>query len=242
MREIRLYQEDSFSSGSVILSSRNQHYLKKVLRSPEANIILFNGDGLEYLATLAKHKNTIIATITSTRVNNREPKIHTTLVQAIAKSDKMDYVVQKATELGVSAIIPIMSQRVIVKLTPAKASKKREHWQEIAVNAAEQSGRAIVPYIGEIQQIEDLIIDTQSVRYVLDPLASFTLLDYTHKSGYKEPESITGVIGPEGGLTPVEMRTLTDKGFAPLSLGKRILRTETASVSLLSNIELLYGL
>ncbi|MBT3457484.1 MAG: 16S rRNA (uracil(1498)-N(3))-methyltransferase, partial [Thiotrichales bacterium] len=146
MKTIRLYQNAPFTEGKTAeLDSDNSHHLNKVLRFPVGqNITLFNGDGFDYTAVVQSAKKTTNLKVISKKVNNNESKLNLTLAQGIAKGEKMDFLIQKAVELGVTRIIPMKLERCVVRLRDEKVQKKIDHWQKIANHACEQSGRSVI--------------------------------------------------------------------------------------------------
>jgi 16S rRNA (uracil1498-N3)-methyltransferase len=219
MTKIRIYQNCILKTNEeTLLNKRNSHYLTKVLRIKDnAEIIIFNGDGFNYFAQIVKVDNQIFAKITNKIKNYVESNLNITLIQAIGKGEKMDFVIQKAVELGVNKIIPITTTRTIYK-TSKKNEKKVMRWQEVAINSCEQSGRSFVPKVEEIIKFENLALSGDV--FILD-----TTTDKKIKQ-YKKPENINIIIGPEGGFTDEEL----NNNYNKLSLGKRILRTETAGI------------
>lgn len=229
MPKIRIYQNDILQVDDVVsLNKRNSHYLKKVLRiKQDEKIIMFNGDGYNYLAKIldATHNN---IQILAKLANDVESSIHITLVQAIGKGEKMDIVVQKAVELGVKKIIPIITQRTIYK-SSNKDERKIMRWQEMAINSCEQCGRSVVPKIENITIFNELSLD--GTTFMLDTSTHQTLKTYP-----KPETTINIVIGPEGGFTNEELDIGITNNYHKLSLGKRILRTETAAIATLAGM------
>lgn len=229
MPKIRIYQNDILQVDDVVsLNKRNSHYLKKVLRiKQDEKIIMFNGDGYNYLAKIldATHNN---IQILAKLANDVESSIHITLVQAIGKGEKMDIVVQKAVELGVKKIIPIITQRTIYK-SSNKDERKIMRWQEMAINSCEQCGRSVVPKIENITIFNELSLD--GTTFMLDTSTHQTLKTYL-----KPETTINIVIGPEGGFTNEELDIGITNNYHKLSLGKRILRTETAAIATLAGM------
>ena len=217
MKKIRLYQNTALSLGnSIELSKDNSHHLNKVLRFPDGkNITIFNGDGFDYDAKVQSLKKITSISIVSKLKNDSESKLNLTLAQGIAKGEKMDFLIQKAIELGVSSIIPMQ--------------------QKIANHACEQSGRAVIVNICQPTLLSDLLSDQNHNGFVLHHRANISLTQMPEHS------SATILIGPEGGLTNQEVADSTNAGFKPLLLGKRVLRTETASLVAIANMQLLWG-
>ncbi|HEU4707923.1 MAG TPA: 16S rRNA (uracil(1498)-N(3))-methyltransferase [Methylophilaceae bacterium] len=201
--------------------------------------ILFNGDCNDYLCELiAFHKGQVTAKIREVRQSTVESPLKITLAQAISSGDRMDFTLQKAVELGVSAIQPIASQRSVVKLSAERAEKRREHWQNVVISACEQSGRAVVPEVAPPLPLANWLgsMGTFPLRLTLSPTASGTLHDLEPPTG-----SICLLVGCEGGLTEAEIEMASNNGFQPIKLGRRILRTETAPLAALAAMQTLWG-
>jgi 16S rRNA (uracil1498-N3)-methyltransferase len=202
-------------------------------------VVLFNGDGNDYACRLASvQKSEVAAEVLSVQQVMRESPLKIALAQAISAGDRMDFTIQKAVELGVTAIQPIASQRSVVKLAGERADKRREHWQQVATSACEQSGRAIVPMVAAPLSLANWLaaLPSYSTRITLSPTAEKTLHELPKPDG-----EICLLIGPEGGLTAQEIELATMHGFTAVQLGKRILRTETAALTALAAIQTLWG-
>jgi 16S rRNA (uracil1498-N3)-methyltransferase len=201
--------------------------------------ILFNGDGNDYASELLLvKKNMVTAKVKSVKRVECESPLKVLLLQAISSGDRMDFTIQKAVEMGVTAIQPIAAQRSVVKLSAERAEKRREHWQNIVISACEQSGRAIVPEVAAPLTLADWLgTSPQAVtRITLSPTASQTLQDLPKPTG-----EICLLIGCEGGLTENELDLATTHDFIPVRLGNRILRTETAALAALAAMQTLWG-
>ena len=237
MKKIRLYQNTVFKVGDkVSLEKNNGHHLLKVLRFPVGNnITLFNGDGFDYQATVINTKKNCIVEVISQQKNESESSLDLTLAQGIAKGEKMDFLIQKAVELGVSRIIPIETERCIVRLKSDKVARRINHWQKIANHACGQSGRSVIVDISLPQTLTELLNKPNHNGFVLHHRASENL------QTMEKPSKATILIGPEGGLSDTEIKQAINAGFQPLLLGKRILRTETASLVVIANMQLLWG-
>mgnify|MGYP006414454419 FL=1 len=237
MKTIRLYQNAPFTEGKTAeLDSDNSHHLNKVLRFPVGqNIILFNGDGFDYTAVVQSAKKTTNLKVISKKVNNNESKLDLTLAQGIAKGEKMDFLIQKAVELGVTRIIPMKLERCVVRLRDEKVQKKIDHWQKIANHACEQSGRSVIVDVSHPASLEELLEVTNHNGFVLHHRATLGL------SQVKETSKATILIGPEGGLTEKEVNDSEVAGYQSIIIGKRVLRTETASLAAIANMQLLWG-
>jgi 16S rRNA (uracil1498-N3)-methyltransferase len=237
MKTIRLYQNTPFTEGKTAeLDSDNSHHLNKVLRFPVGqNITLFNGDGFDYTAVVQSAKKTTNLKVISKKVNNNESKLNLTLAQGIAKGEKMDFLIQKAVELGVTRIIPMKLERCVVRLRDEKVQKKIDHWQKIANHACEQSGRSVIVDVSHPASLEELLEVTNHNGFVLHHRATLGL------SQVKETSKATILIGPEGGLTEKEVNDSEVAGYQSIIIGKRVLRTETASLAAIANMQLLWG-
>ena len=237
MKKIRLYQNTVFKVGDKIsLEKNNEHHLLKVLRFPVGNTItLFNGDGFDYQAVVISTKKTCTVEVLSQQKNESESSLDLTLAQGIAKGEKMDFLIQKAVELGVTGIIPIQTERCVVRLKVDKVAKRIDHWQKIAYYACGQSGRSVIVDISSPQTLTELLNKHNHNGFVLHHRATENL------HTMRKPSRATILIGPEGGLSDTEIKQAINAGFQPLLLGKRILRTETASLVAIANMQLLWG-
>ena len=237
MKTIRLYQNTPFTEGKTAeLNSDNSHHLNKVLRFPVGkNITVFNGDGFDYKALVEDAKKTTSLKIISKVRNNSESTLDLTLAQGIAKGEKMDFLIQKAVELGVTRIIPMKLERCVVRLRDEKVQKKIDHWQKIANHACEQSGRSVIVSVSDPVSLEGLLEEKGHNGFVLHHRAEIGL------SQVQETSNATILIGPEGGLTEKEVSDSEFAGYQSVHIGKRVLRTETASLAAIANMQLLWG-
>jgi 16S rRNA (uracil1498-N3)-methyltransferase len=199
-------------------------------------VSVFNGDGHDYLGHIdAMSKQHVTVNITSVKSLHTESTLHTCLALAVSKGDRFDWAIKKATELGVTSIVPILSQRVDVRLSPERWLKKRAHWQQAVISACEQSGRAVIPEVVSPEPLDSWVAGVEAdCKYLLDPS-----LDSEETS--TTPESVAILIGPEGGFTSDELRLASQFGFYGLRLGPRVLRTETAPLVALSVIGARWG-
>jgi 16S rRNA (uracil1498-N3)-methyltransferase len=237
----RIYQSINLCSGmSVQLGDQASHHVARVLRAVIGDqLILFNGAGDEYLSVItAMMKKHVIVDIRSRLSRIVESPIAIDLVQGIARGEKMDFIVQKATELGVKRIIPLITERCGVRLIEERGQKRLQHWQSVAVSACEQSGRHHLPEIMVPMAFKGWLTQVK-VKHglVLSPQLSGKLAS-TVSSAYS---SVMLLIGPEGGLSTQEVTMAMKQGFKPLCLGPRILRTETATVAAISILQHRYG-
>jgi 16S rRNA (uracil1498-N3)-methyltransferase len=237
----RFYCPSQLAIGTIVrLPDNAAVHACRVLRLEESDdVVLFNGDGKDYLCQLLSvKKNEVTAIVTATQEIERESALKVTLAQAISSGDRMDFTIQKAVEMGVTAIQPIASQRSVVKLSGDRAEKRREHWQNVVISACEQSGRAIVPQVAAPLSLANWLGATPafSLCITLSPTVTQTLQDLPKPTG-----EICLLIGAEGGLTQEEIDLAATHHFTPVRLGKRILRTETAALAALAAIQTLWG-
>lgn len=226
---------------TITLNDTKRHHLGTVLRlSANAPVTLFNGDGHEYAAHVerADRKRMTLA-IEAAHTPERESRLAITLWQAIARGDRMDFALAKAVELGVTAIRPVFTERGKVKLDGGRLEKKQAHWQAKVESAAEQSGRLICPRVAPAvalsQALKATTPDDASLRLVLAPTATRGLASITRH------ERIDLLIGPESGLSATEIDAATVAGWQPITLGARVLRTETAGLAALAALQSLWG-
>ena len=236
----RIYVEHEIVVGGEFdLSAEAAHHIRSVLRLvQDAELILFNGNGGEYEARLTQVTRGVVrVTATSHRDAHTESPLELTLVQSISRGERMDYTIQKAVELGIQRIVPVVSQRTVVRLDPKRADKRLSHWRGIARHAAEQSGRTRVPELCAITPLEQWLIERDVAhRFLLNPLAHLGLAAQTPST-----PAITIIAGPEGGFETSEVEALEATGAVSVHLGPRTLRTETAAVSALSIVQALWG-
>jgi len=222
----------------ITICGEDAKHISKVLRMKAGDMItLCDGCGSDYEAKIEKSdKDSVSASIISQKKSESEPDIEITLFQALPKSGKMEYIIQKCTELGINKIIPCIMDRCVVKLnSEADEKKKVERWQAVAKAAAKQSGRGIIPQIGMPVSFRAAIEEmrTQDLAFVPYENESGTTL----KNVLRNSEDVTSaafIIGPEGGFSEEEIALARKSGMESVSLGKRILRTETAAEVVLS--------
>jgi 16S rRNA (uracil1498-N3)-methyltransferase len=223
---------------TITLSPLASHHLLNVLRvKDEQPLIIFNGNGKEFLARyLDSHKKLARVVITAVQTCHSESPFFIELGQAISRSEKMDYAIQKAVELGVSRIVPLFTERCAVKFKSDRKENRLAHWQGIITHACEQSGRCQIPEIAApLSLTQWLAIKRDGLSLVCDPNAKQSLNDL------QKPARATLLIGPESGLSDAEIKLAKEYNFVGLSLGPRILRTETATVVALSLIQNIFG-
>lgn len=220
----------------IIITGEDVKHIKNVLRSkPGDEIVLSNGNGIDYIVKIdSLEAEQIITSIIKSFINENEPPIEVTLFQGIPKADKMDYIIQKCVELGVKKIVPVITDRTIVKIENQKdAIKKTERWQKIVQEAAKQCNRGIIPIVALPMKFDEAL--------KLAAEAEFSIIPYEKEmeNGLKgllknRYENISVIIGPEGGFSENEIKDAVNKGIKPVTLGPRILRTETAGIAVMS--------
>ncbi len=216
--------------------SAGQHIARALRMRVGDELILFNGEGGEYRAEiLALDKKTVtVQTGAHQDVETRSPlSIH--LGIAMSRGERMDWVVQKATELGVSSLTPLASERTEVKLKGDRAARKLQHWRQIAISACEQCGRDVLPLIHPIENLSDWVKrNDDACKLVLHHRA-------ISRAELASPTSVALLVGPEGGLSAAEITLAEDAGFESLALGPRVLRTETAPLAALAILQSRWG-
>jgi 16S rRNA (uracil1498-N3)-methyltransferase len=203
------------------------------------DVILFNGDGSECLGQLVKTGKSAEVLLKAVCEPERESPLDITLIQGVSSGERMDYTLQKAVELGISRIQPLMMKRTIVRLDDEKRPKRRQHWQGVVISACEQCGRNHIPEVLPILDVPEWLASEGSrhgERVLLDPEAGTRLRDLTPPGGL-----VALLAGPEGGFDPAERDIALRIGFRPISLGPRILRTETAALAALAAMQSLWG-
>ncbi|HEV2333024.1 MAG TPA: 16S rRNA (uracil(1498)-N(3))-methyltransferase [Gammaproteobacteria bacterium] len=216
-------------------------HLSTVLRlKPGAALLLFDGSGFEFEAKLDQaDKKQVWVTLSTMHGPAVESPLQVTLAQGVSRGERMDYTVQKAVELGVSTIVPVLTERSVVKLDKDGGAKKREHWHGVVVGACEQSGRVRVPEVQPPLPLASLLADLPQagLKLLLDPLGGSTANDLPRPADGR----VLLLIGPEGGLSENERNLAARVGFTGLKLGPRILRTETAALVALSLLQSQWG-
>jgi 16S rRNA (uracil1498-N3)-methyltransferase len=261
MRLTRVYVDSALTPGSIIdLPKETGAHLSKVLRVRSGDeLVLFNGDGREFIGAIdAVRGSRVSASIGAARSIDRESPCRLTLVQCIPRGDRMDFIVQKATELGVARIVPVLSQRSVVRLDAAQSASKQAHWRAVAVSACEQCGRNRLPtveapqpllnYLGALAPPQPKLgaagaVAGGSLRLVMEP-------EGEQGSGAAQPIEIDFLgaigaadiaIGPEGGFAPEELEAFQLSAFARAGLGPRVLRTETAAIAAIVMLQARFG-
>ncbi len=241
MRHTRIFQPGSYQTGDTVhLSESASHHLAVVLRSHVGTkLFIFPGNAQEFNAEIIAIKKKQVTVLIGDSIQNlRESPLQIHLGQAVCKGDKMDWILQKGTELGVHAFTPILTSRSAHELTnPKRREKKFNHWQGVITHATEQCGRNQLPVLNPLQSIDQFlsIVGTEH-KWILSPTA------ITPISKCNPPEkSITILVGPEGGWSELELLSATESHFLPITLGPRILRTESAPIAIISILQFMAG-
>ena len=242
MRQTRLYIDARLGHGTRLsVDGDKARYLGKVLRLRSGDeISVFNGDDGEYRAVLVKlSKNEVTLELGTSVETDTESALSVHLVQAISRGERMDFVVQKAAELGVKRITPVLTEYGVVKLAAERAAKRREHWQKIAISACEQAGRIRPPPVDNPVTLKDWFggrTTASDTDLILRPGAKRSLASIGIPG-----TRVCMLIGPEGGFSPGEYDDAAVTGFEAVSIGPRILRTETAAIAALAVAQSLWG-
>ena len=240
MRNTRLYLPGPLPANSELqLPMEAAHHLAVVLRARSGQpVTLFNGEGLEAEAVIAAvDRKAVTVRIERVATVERESPLRIHLAIGISRGERMDFVLQKSTELGVHSITPLLCERTEVKLTGERQAKKMEHWRGVIVGACEQSGRTRLPQLQEPAPLAQcLATDNSALRLVLHHRSDSQLARFT-----APPASVLLLIGPEGGLSETEITAALAAGCEPLTLGPRVLRTETAPLAALAMLQYRWG-
>lgn len=240
MRTSRLFIAGPLASGRLIeFDADRAHYVRTVLRLKEgAPIVLFNGEGGEYSALLREvSRKTVSAQVGAWDDREAESPLHVEFGLAISRGERMDFAVQKAVELGVRSITPLMTERVVVQLKAERRQQKHAHWQRGAQSASEQCGRNRVPPVAKPVSLADWLPRAKGLKLFLDPHSENTLRQLKPA----DDGHITLLAGPEGGFSDHERIQARDAGFIAVKLGPRILRAETAALATLAAVQTLWG-
>jgi 16S rRNA (uracil1498-N3)-methyltransferase len=241
MRLTRVYVDSDLGVGQrLTVEGSAGNHIVRVLRLRVGDLLtVFNGRGGEWGGKIDEmRRDTVQVSVLEHRDQERESPFQLTLAQGISRGERMDWVVQKATELGVTRIAPVFTERSVVQLDEKQAARKVQHWRGIAVAACEQSGRNHVPEIADPVSLYDLLEKRAAgdTALLLSPGAPLRIGDVASAAG-----GATVLIGPEGGLAQAEQETALRRGFTPVRLGPRVLRTETAAVCALTLLQQKFG-
>jgi 16S rRNA (uracil1498-N3)-methyltransferase len=253
MRLTRVFVEGELQSGSVVeLPRETGAHLAKVLRARGGDeVVLFNGDGREFTGAIEKVQGSrVSASIGAARSIDRESPLQLTLVQCVPRGDRMDFIVQKATELGVVRIVPVLSQRSVVRLDESQSASKQAHWRSVAVSACEQSGRNRLPSVDTplplLRYLGGLAAQAAAdeLRLVLEPERALRAEARARSIDIASAQSASRAriaIGPEGGFAPEELEAFDLSAFSRVGLGPRVLRTETAAIAAIVVLQARFG-
>ncbi|MBT8136232.1 MAG: 16S rRNA (uracil(1498)-N(3))-methyltransferase [Gammaproteobacteria bacterium] len=241
MRSHRVFVRQPLAGhNSITVDAATSHYLTRVLRlRAGAALTAFDGNGGEYAANLERAtRDEAVLSIGAHSAREAESHLAMTLAQGIARGERMDQVIQKATELGVQSIVPLLTDHTVVRLDKKRAARRHAHWLKIAVSACEQCGRNRIPAMASPMSIDDWLrtTDESATRLMLQPGSTTGL----GALGAKH-DNVTLLIGPEGGLSGREQELAAGRGFAAVSLGPRVLRTETAALAALAILQSRWG-
>lgn len=237
----RFYCPEPLTVGATLtLPEAVAHHVHVLRLAVGAELCLFNGDGGQYVAELASvDKRRATAVLTAFVARDVELPFEITLAQALPEGPKMDWIIEKAVEMGVAALQPLAAQRCVVRLSGERADKKQAHWQGVIEAASEQSGRNRLARLAALDQFTDWIgQDSLHKRILLTPRASESLPDWAR---HQPPQAVAILVGPEGGFTLAEEDAAIARGALALSIGPRVLRTETAGIAAVATLNALWG-
>jgi 16S rRNA (uracil1498-N3)-methyltransferase len=241
VRLTRVYVEEPLASGARCeISGGAANHMVRVLRlGVGAALTLFDGTGGEYAARIESlRKDAVVVEVGAHAAVERESPLAVTLAQGVSRGERMDWVIQKATELGVRRIVPLITQRSVVRLDARQAQKKSQHWRGISIAACEQCGRNRLPELAAPLDLQEFLgseAHAQGARLLLSPAGSVRIGEI------KSLQKLILLIGPEGGLAPEEGDVAMAQGFVAVRLGPRILRTETAAIAALAALQQAFG-
>jgi 16S rRNA (uracil1498-N3)-methyltransferase len=240
VRLTRVYVEEALAPGRpCTIDGTAVNHISRVLRLRDGDALtLFDGRGGEYTARITGfRKNAVQVDVQEHRAIERESALDLTLVQGVSRGERMDWVMQKATELGVRRIVPVLTERTVVRLDDRQGEKKLQHWRAIVIAACEQCGRNRVPEVSAPLGLYEtlLTLDAAATRVLLSPSGKLRVRDLPR------PVKVTLLIGPEGGLADNEEYAAVTAGFQQVQLGPRILRTETAALAALAALQHDFG-
>lgn len=242
MSETRLYIEGPIAvGGEAEIRDEQARYVSRVLRlKPGDCVTLFDGTGAEYPASIVSlSKTRVLVSVTDEIHRDTESSLRIHLLQGVSRGERMDFVVQKATELGVHRITPVLTEYSVVKLDEKRAEKRIRHWRGVAASACEQCGRNVLPVLDPPIALRNWLgenLDSAGTRIILKPGADGSL-----KSIQPDGGQLTALIGPEGGLSDEEYGLAEATGFQSIGFGPRILRTETAALAVVAAVQALSG-
>lgn len=233
----RFYVSQPLHPGRVELPDASAHYISRVLRMQAGDALqLFDGSGLEFAGVIAAvGKKSLTVELENSQPGQPDSPLRVHLGQVLSRGERMDWAIQKATELGVTEITPLFSERCEVRLNDERTQKRLVHWQQVAISACEQCGRSSVPLIhAPVAVSQWQAVVEADLKLVLHP-------DAQPLASHARPQRLALLIGPEGGLSPAEVSAAQSAGFAAACFGPRVLRTETAPIVALSLAQFLWG-
>ena len=241
MRLTRVYVDAPLAAGKrVVVEGSAANHITRVLRLRSGDALtVFDGSGGEFGARIEEfRKESVLVSVEEHRGLDRESPLSLTLAQGISRGERMDWIIQKATELGASRIVPVFTRRSVVRLDEKQAERKLQHWRAIAVAACEQCGRNRIPELATPVDFFDALAPqgSSSTRILLSPSGELRIDDLADVGA-----GITVLIGPEGGLEDSEQQAAITAGFKTVRLGPRVLRTETAAIAALTIIQRYFG-
>ena len=242
MRLTRVYVDAPVVAGKrLVVSGSAANHIMRVLRLRSGDALtVFDGSGGEFGARVEEfRKDAVVVSVEEHRTLDRESPLSLTLAQGVSRGERMDWIIQKATELGASRIVPVFTKRSVVRLDDKQAERKLQHWRAIAVSACEQCGRNRLPDVATPVDFFDVLpagFAPGSTRLLLSPTGDQRIDDLEDVG-----KGITVLIGPEGGLEDVEQEAAVAAGFKPVRMGPRVLRTETAAIAALTIIQRYFG-
>ena len=241
MRLTRVYVDAPVAAGKrLVVEGSAANHITRVLRLRNGDALtVFDGSGGEFGARIEEfRKDSVVVSVEDHRPLDRESPLPLTLAQGISRGERMDWIIQKATELGAARIVPLFTKRSVVRLDEKQAERKLQHWRAIAVAACEQCGRNRIPDLAAPMDFFDVLpADSSGVtRLLLSPTGDLRIDDLQDVA-----KGITVLIGPEGGLADVEQEAAIAAGFKAVRLGPRVLRTETAAIAALTIIQRYFG-
>lgn len=243
MRTSRIFVSAPLRAGAqVALDAAASHYLSRVLRVAAGDpVVLFDGSGTDYAATIATaDRRGVVCTVDGAVDAVRESPVPITLIQGISRGEKMDLTIQKATELGVAAIRPVLAERGVVRLSAERAASRAAHWRKVAINACQQCGRSVVPAIEAATGLDEALrADASAVRLVALPDAAHDLGEALRR--VERAASVSILVGPEGGFSDREAASAREAGLVSFRAGPRVLRTETAAIALIAILQYAIG-
>lgn len=237
----RFFCPQPLVAGTVIdLPEAVAHHIQVVRLAVGEEVTLFNGEGGQYQARLVSvAKRSVTAEVLAHDAREAELPFAVTLAQALPEASKMDWIIEKAIELGAAGIVPLAAQRCVVRLSAERAEKKLAHWQGIIVSASEQCGRNRLAQLAPLQEFSSWNRQQgDATRLLLTPRASLSLADWARQQA---PQALTLMVGPEGGFSETEENAALAAGAIGVTMGPRILRTETAGLTALATLNALWN-